>query len=505
MTWTPTFSVVMATYNRGRHIVPSIESVLRQSMDDFELLVVGDGCTDDTEGAVRSLASPKVRWIGRTKRGGSQSYPNNDGIRAAAGAYIAYLGHDDLWSASHLEALRATIWDEAPDFAVSGAIFHMPNGAAAGQVTGLFEDGEAAQFTHFFPPSSIAHRADVMRRIGWWRAPEQISAPVDCDLLLRAARAGMRFAPTNAVTVHKFAAGHRYLSYLEQTSDEQRRMASRLEEAGADRWVEREVERSRREGTFMIHRYPDFDHFGLGELAEQNARRKGLRAAVAEPLAGPVRIAQPHDDAVLDWTGEPVRGLRWATLNPRPRMLVPHSFAGTAMAEIAIAHADGNALGGLAVSCNGETVEAAVSRPVRGPDGWEATAYAPLPLRSVGHSIVTFELTFAQRPLPPGRGIGVGEVRLAPLPDDADGLRAEIARQRRTICDYALEAERLNGELAGAGAVIERTHAEASGRPSEIDALADRVRSITESKSWRYTAVFRAVAAVVQGMRHPGR
>jgi glycosyltransferase involved in cell wall biosynthesis len=51
----PLFSVIMATYDRGRHILPSIHSVLRQTCQDFELLVVGDGCTDETENVVRAL------------------------------------------------------------------------------------------------------------------------------------------------------------------------------------------------------------------------------------------------------------------------------------------------------------------------------------------------------------------------------------------------------------------------------------------------------------------
>lgn len=64
--------------------------------------------------------------------------------------------------------------------------------------------------------------------IGCWRLPMHIPAPVDADFLLRAARAGMGFASTGLISVHKFAAGHRYLSYLDQESDEQRDMLASL-------------------------------------------------------------------------------------------------------------------------------------------------------------------------------------------------------------------------------------------------------------------------------------
>ena len=62
MTSTPFFSVVLTTYARGEHIRPTIESVLRQTYSDFELIVVGDGCTDETEEVVRSFRSHPVSW-----------------------------------------------------------------------------------------------------------------------------------------------------------------------------------------------------------------------------------------------------------------------------------------------------------------------------------------------------------------------------------------------------------------------------------------------------------
>ena len=101
----PLYSVVLATYNRGRHIIPTIASVLRQTLADYELLVIGDGCTDDTEATVRSFGDERVIWRNLPQRSGSQSAPNNAGGALARGRYIAYLGHDDLWAPDHLESL----------------------------------------------------------------------------------------------------------------------------------------------------------------------------------------------------------------------------------------------------------------------------------------------------------------------------------------------------------------------------------------------------------------
>src|ERR1043165_8264599 len=61
MTGGPGFSIVLATYGRGRHIAPTIASVLGQTIADFELIVVGDGCSDDTQAAVADDDQFEVR------------------------------------------------------------------------------------------------------------------------------------------------------------------------------------------------------------------------------------------------------------------------------------------------------------------------------------------------------------------------------------------------------------------------------------------------------------
>ena len=164
MAHSPFFSIVLATYNRGRHIEPTIASVLRQTFDDFELIVVGDGCADDTEQAVTSFRSERISWRNLETNGGSQSFPNNAGIRSARGRWIAYIGHDDIWAPDHLACLRETIArGEATDFAVSGAIYHGPAGSGVHYVTGMFERSAAA-LQHFFPPSSLAHLRGSVHR-----------------------------------------------------------------------------------------------------------------------------------------------------------------------------------------------------------------------------------------------------------------------------------------------------------------------------------------------------
>ena len=322
----PFFSVVLPTFGRGRHIRPSIESVLLQSFDDFELLVVGDGCADETEMTVRSFASERVKWLNLPKNSGSQSVPNNAGIAAARGRWIAYIGHDDLWAPHHLEMISRTIAaSEAADFIIAGCVFHGPPGSDVYYVTGLFE-GTEAPLKNFFPPTSIAHRRNVTARIGEWRDPLTLRMPLDVEFLLRAAHSGMHFVSTANLSVHKFAAGHRYLSYLLVRSDEQRDLLAKLLSPGGIDAVEI-IRRSKANDQFMIIRYGDFSGFSKGFLFEQNRGNKGISRPALQPLLQRVVIQPTDNPRALDWYGVEIKGRshRWSGPNPRPKILIPYT------------------------------------------------------------------------------------------------------------------------------------------------------------------------------------
>ncbi len=325
MNASPYFSVVLSTYARGKHIIPTIESVLRQSYADFELIVVGDGCKDETAEVVGRYTSRGVRWHNLDSNCGSQSAPNNFGIAQATGDWIAYIGHDDIWAPDHLERLRNLITSaDDLDFAVSGCIYYGPKDTDLYYVTGMF-DWESAPLNHFFPPASLAHRKEVVDRIGGWRDPRAVVAPVDCDFLLRAANAGLRFSSTMQVTAHKFAAGHRYLCALRPSSDEQ---WTALSDATIPRdSLAAKIEKSRQQGHFMTMCYPDFSRFETAELFNQNRSNKGFNRPELKDLRGRVVIEQTGEPRALDWypLEHGARPYRWSGPNPKPRILIPYT------------------------------------------------------------------------------------------------------------------------------------------------------------------------------------
>lgn len=89
------FSVVIPVYNRSEVVGEAIDSVLHQSIEDFEVIVVDDGSTDATAEVVRRQYGSDVRLIRQENRGPGAA--RNRGIKAASGEYVTFLDSDDLW------------------------------------------------------------------------------------------------------------------------------------------------------------------------------------------------------------------------------------------------------------------------------------------------------------------------------------------------------------------------------------------------------------------------
>lgn len=88
-------SVVIPTYNRRDSIQRAIQSVLNQTYSNFEILVIDDGSTDDTEAVVKRMNDSRIHYY-RQENQGSQA-ARNCGIRLAKGEYIGFLDSDDEW------------------------------------------------------------------------------------------------------------------------------------------------------------------------------------------------------------------------------------------------------------------------------------------------------------------------------------------------------------------------------------------------------------------------
>lgn len=129
-------SVIIPAYNCANYISEAVESVLKQTDKDFEILVVDDGSTDNTK-AILTKFNGKIRYFYQNNKGVAAA--RNLGIRQANGDYIAFLDGDDAWLSDKL-SLQLAIIERNPDIAM------------------IFTDGESFDEKGVLKPSLMYHQ-----------------------------------------------------------------------------------------------------------------------------------------------------------------------------------------------------------------------------------------------------------------------------------------------------------------------------------------------------------
>jgi glycosyltransferase involved in cell wall biosynthesis len=214
----PFVSVITATYNWSSVLRYAIQSVLWQTLQDFEMLIIGDGCTDDSAEVVASFHDPRLHWHNLTENSGHQTVPNNTGLAMARGKYVAYLGHDDLWYPTHLASLVNELEKTNADIANSICLMIGPPGSGVR----VFVGGTPL-------PSCVIHKRSLVGEIGYWRKYTDLHIPPEADFFNRAKLNGNRFAIVKNVTAFKFPSAWRRDSYRDRRCDEQAEYARRIQ------------------------------------------------------------------------------------------------------------------------------------------------------------------------------------------------------------------------------------------------------------------------------------
>jgi len=98
----PKVSVIIPTYNRASYLYSAIKSVLNQTFEDFEIIVVDDASTDNTKQTIDKFDDRRIYYI-RHKENKGGSAARNTGIKRSKGKFIAFLDDDDMWMPSKLE------------------------------------------------------------------------------------------------------------------------------------------------------------------------------------------------------------------------------------------------------------------------------------------------------------------------------------------------------------------------------------------------------------------
>lgn len=202
----PAISVVIPAYNAAWCLGRAIDSVLTQTLRDYELIVVDDGSTD---GTARLLEGYRGRLRSLTQPNGGQSSARNAGIQVARGRYVAFLDSDDWWSPGKLER-QLTFMEAHPDvvFCSTSASVVDPDGRVLGEWRCQLRDGRAleaifsATATIAGSASAVIARRAALVSIGGF--DESLKGLEDTDLWMRlAAKGGYHCIDEALVTVAK--------------------------------------------------------------------------------------------------------------------------------------------------------------------------------------------------------------------------------------------------------------------------------------------------------------
>ena len=100
----PYFSIVIPVYNKEKFVVKTIESVLSQTFTDYEIIIVNDGSTDQSEAKISVFKDNRIKYYSKKNEGVAQA--RNFGIEKATADYICFLDADDYWYHTFLKTMR---------------------------------------------------------------------------------------------------------------------------------------------------------------------------------------------------------------------------------------------------------------------------------------------------------------------------------------------------------------------------------------------------------------
>ena len=222
----PRVSVIIATYNRSDVLRCAIKTVQLQTFQDWELIVVGDGCTDDTVSAVSEFKDPRIRLVNLPENLGEQSGPANRGFEMANGDLIAYLNHDDLWFPDHLEGLLRHLDDTKADLVYALRLSISPDGSL---FCGMTNAELQYDPSHHVEASLWLARRELIEELGGWRGATTIHARTPSqDLLTRAWQRGRVLHCHPRVTALMLHGGTRPNSYMLRDDSQHKEILAQL-------------------------------------------------------------------------------------------------------------------------------------------------------------------------------------------------------------------------------------------------------------------------------------
>ena len=185
----PYFSVIISVYNKESYLAQTLNSVLKQSFTDFEVIIVNDGSSDQSLEVIKQFEDSRLLLIDQENHGASHA--RNQGLKKARGKYIALLDGDDLWELTFLERMDEAIKLHNTQHIFTCAIAHKYDDRIT-PVSYSFELNktilvldyfEASQDHSILSGSSVVFKKSILSTTGHF--DESLKSSEDTDLWIR--------------------------------------------------------------------------------------------------------------------------------------------------------------------------------------------------------------------------------------------------------------------------------------------------------------------------------
>lgn len=179
----PTISVVLPTKDRAEIVLAAVESVLNQTYEHWQLLIVDDGSVDDTEGRLAPYLEDERVTLLRHPQSRGVSAARNTGIAAAEGDYVAYLDSDNTWRSDFLELMVRFMHRDGHRVAYAMSALIEQGGEGRRLYRGMPFSREALQERNYIDCIVLVHDRSLLEQVGGF--DEGLRRNVDWDLFIR--------------------------------------------------------------------------------------------------------------------------------------------------------------------------------------------------------------------------------------------------------------------------------------------------------------------------------
>lgn len=186
----PKFSVVISVFNKEKYIADTLKSVLAQTFTDFEVVILNDGSTDNSEAEILKFNDPRIRYFSQENSGASAA--RNFTIKQAEANYIALMDADDYWYPFYLEEQNRLL-NEFPNQSVFATATEIKRNrktfknsysiSTIGKDVVLVDYFEASQLDSVLLSISTVLQKNVFEHVGWY--DPKIKSGEDTDFYVR--------------------------------------------------------------------------------------------------------------------------------------------------------------------------------------------------------------------------------------------------------------------------------------------------------------------------------